>query len=61
MGYFWTLIGLSAVIALVIVIGRVDFHRSASKQEGANPELARAAHDVQRQIDQAKNARRGVF
>ena len=60
-GYLWAGLGLAVAVALAIGLGHVDFHRRASKQEGANPELAQAAHDVQRQIDQAKNIRRGVF
>jgi hypothetical protein len=40
--YVWTVIGLGLVVAAVIGFARVDFHRGASKLEGANPELARA-------------------
>lgn len=59
--YGWIVIGLGVVVAAVIGFGRVDFHRGASKQEGANPELARAAHEAQRQIDQGKSAHQGFL
>jgi len=58
-GYLWAGIGLA--VAAVAGLARVDFHRRARKHEGTNPELARAAREVQRQIDQGKSAHQGFF
>jgi len=59
--YVWTVIGLGLVVAAVIGFTRVDFHRGASKLEGANPELARAVREAQRQIDRGKSAHQGFL